>query len=303
MSLARELIVYHHFDLTRIDATYGESYQLYRILQEHIDNSYVNGKTRIERELSAARRLLLGECTFDKVYKEMLQDCGDSISLLSCWYNEGVTSEYNLSSDVCQVLRRIDVLVPPEVRKTGWIFTLDDYADEIPKDICKPLESILHRYEHSMKLMCLDHIADVFNPLSATTGRWYDSFCVETYLHSIQRNTVCEHLKKKLLHAFYSSSTISQAYTRFRDIGKNHFNTHTVLSMRKLFDLLNCKEPENSVADFIINVYARHCIDTYQNLKDVIDVIIANNSCSYKKKNAVFDLLCVSDPFYKEILH
>ena len=141
MSLAAKLIIYNYYaKYNEVHDVYGESYHHYRIVQEYLSESYVNGMSCIERDVTAMRRLKSGSCTFDEAVKMI--DAGDSIKSLSHWFSTSETM--GIDDNVREVLEQIDAVVPVSVRvQNGWqIFSLNNFEREISQDMLDCLQII-----------------------------------------------------------------------------------------------------------------------------------------------------------------
>lgn len=317
MSLSSKLIVYNYYaNFFLPNSVYGESYQLYRIVQEYLTESYVNGESCIEREIMAVRQLKYKECSFEDVRKTI--DARDTVTCLSHWFNVGQME--GIASDVCDVLKRIDVLVPVAKRaESGWqIYNLDKFVNCIPDNIFDSLQPILGRFEHTIRDGKLLHIANVLNPTNNITGWWYNKFCVVTYIHRINNHTVPQKLTARLSEAvkkfirleendydgqlhigesYNCSQVMTEIYGRFCGIGKEHFYKHKMSSVHILFqylrDQITYDEKQFSCYS-VIKDFGRQCKDVYKNLKNLIDSLYINCHTD-KDKNALFDLLCLMD--------
>ncbi|ABL75956.1 Mv-ORF4 peptide [Maruca vitrata nucleopolyhedrovirus] len=313
MSLAAKLIIYNYYaKYNAVHDVYGETYLHYRIVQEYLSESYIDGASCIERDMTAMRRLKSGNCTFDEALKMI--DARDSIESLSRWFSTNETMGIDYS--VCEVLEQIDAAVPVDVRVQNGrqIFSLNDFEREISQDTLNCLQIILGRFEYFMRNGKLLRLANVFNPHNSTVGWWYNKFCVVTYMHRIMYRSVpaellprlSETVKKSLrdskgdhddLESFNCPRVIAEIYGRFCGIGKEHFSKHKLSCMHILFQYLRGKttQEEKSFPCYkVIKNFGRQCKDVYENLKNVFDLLHAH-CVSDKDKNALMDLLCVMD--------
>ncbi|QCF61023.2 ac11 [Troides aeacus nucleopolyhedrovirus] len=317
MSLAAKLIIYNYYaKYNEVHDVYGESYHHYRIVQEYLSESYVNGMSCIQRDVTAMRLLKSGSCTFDEAVKMI--DAGDCIESLSHWFSTSETM--GIDDNVREVLEQIDALVPVSVRvQNGWqIFSLNNFEREISQDMLDCLQIILGRFECFMRNGKLLRIANVFNPNKDVVGFWYNKFCVVTYVHRIMYRSVPAELVPRLSQAvkkfirlrksdyndrlhvdesYNCPRVIAEIYGRFCGIGKEHFSKHKLSCMHILFQYLRGKttlEEESFPCYSVIKDFGRQCKDVYKNLKDVFDLLHAH-SMSDKDKNSLMDLLCVMD--------
>ncbi|AOT85598.1 cyun140 [Cyclophragma undans nucleopolyhedrovirus] len=321
MSLASKLIVYNHFATFfsgTADPVYREHYQLYRIINEYLTQSYVNANSCVEREVAVARQLLLDECTFDDALK--IIDAGNSVASLSRWYKEGGNKNCAVGIDSCvfEVLKEIDALVSVDRRSAaGWkIFSINQFFPTTI-DIADRLKPTLDRFVRLIRDRSdLMNIADALNPSRPFSGWWYNKFCVITYIQKIATGTISGGLAERLSavvkkHLQLQDNTcddsvivrsncpdnIAQIYGRFCGIGKEHFSHHKLSCLHILFQYLRNaithKEQEHCCFR-IIKDFGRHCQEIYNTpLKTLIDTIYIHSHTD-KNKNALFDVLCAT---------
>nr|ABQ12367.1 unknown [Antheraea pernyi nucleopolyhedrovirus] len=312
MSLSCKLLVYAYYGAYSLPhKRYGESYHLYRIVQEHLSDSYVGGASCVRRDIETARRLSNGALGFE-VARQLL-DLRDTDTLLSTWYWTGHVSS-GVCGDVQCVLAEIEQHAPLEKRVTMYgkisgavarpnIATLDLFT-EIPLELTDKLQVVIGRFLHFARCNELARVAHVFDPTLRVAGWWYHKFCVLTYMHRITCGAVPE-LAPRLRAAVAKfikpkddegncALAMAEVYGRFCGIAREHFAHHKSLATYVLFQCMRNKiTPSNErfQSFSVIKSFARHCKETYEDLQTQADTlyIYANTD---RQKNAFFDLLC-----------
>nr|AFS52016.1 DekiORF139 [Dendrolimus kikuchii nucleopolyhedrovirus] len=322
MSLASKLIVYNHFATFfsgTADPVYREHYQLYRVVNEYLTQSYAaNASSCVERETAVARQLLLNECTFDAALK--IIDAGNSIASLSRWYSED--SAAGIDSCVFEVLKEINASVSVDRRSAAGrrIFSIDqffptttDIADRLKRPV---LDRFLRLFRDDWTN--LKSIADALNPSQPFSGWWYNKFCVTTYIHRIANGAVPNALSGRLsavakahiqleendydgnmivINASNCPDNIAQIYGRFCGIGKEHFSNHKMACVHILFQYLRgtiTHQEQKHCCYKIIKEFGMHCREVYDTpLRTLLDTLYINSHTD-KGKNALFDVLCAT---------
>jgi hypothetical protein len=302
MSLCSELLVYAYYGAYNVPhERYGESYHLYRIVHEHLTNSYLNETSCVRRDIETARRLNSGKISFTEA--RQLLDLEEIATHLTMWYHTGKMK--GLCLDVQNVLTEIDRHAPRETRAEAGasIFGLDIF--KFPPNITDSLQVILGQFMHFVRGYALAHVADVFDPTVKLPGWWYNKFCVLTYMHRITRRSVPSEFSTRLRNVVtkyikpeYDLSNnalaMSDVYGRFCDIGKDHFVQHKTRCMYIFFQYMRgevTSEDERFPCFSVIEDFGRYCKKTYTDLKAQVDTLYVHATTD-KQKNALFDLLC-----------
>ncbi|AKN80671.1 hypothetical protein [Perigonia lusca single nucleopolyhedrovirus] len=327
MSLSLKLIVYNYYDnYTICHKNYGESYQLYKIVNEYLAESSVDGVSCVRRDIETAHLFNAGKLTLDRARQQL--DLGKTIASLSNWFRSNTIETDNVSYEVRRVL---DVLnekyAPLEKRKAAGssIFDIDSF-ESVPQDFTDNLSIIMDRFYNFVNTNRLLHVANVFDPaMNNVVGWWYNKFCVLTYMHRIAHNTVPKELSIRLKNVvikhirltpnkYYPSmmiaddrdncaTTMASVYGKFCGIGKEHFARHKTASLYVLFQCLRdnvTAADEQFPAYVVIKDFARQCRDTYRDLQLYADSLYIN-CVTDKQKNNLLDLLCCVNDSYIDV--
>ncbi|AAK85572.1 hypothetical protein [Epiphyas postvittana nucleopolyhedrovirus] len=303
MSLSSKLLVYDYYgnSMCGVNEQYGASYHLYKIVDEHITNSYVGDVPWMHREIDTARQILSGAlCVNDACH---MLDLDNTKERLATWYKCGNTK--GVCHEVYVVLKAIDALVPIDKRSGGQFVDVDTF-DTILLNITNKLPEVLHQYLRFVYYQKLEHVTDVFNPKSDTVGWWYNKFCVLTYMYRIINKSVPAELLTRLQKAvveyiqpnagdkYNCAEVMANVYGRFCGIGKQHFAEHKTANMHIMFKSMRGQTTmvdERYKSFSVIKDFSRHCKETYLDLKSHVDSLYINCTTD-KQKNAMFDLLC-----------
>ncbi|QDL57077.1 hypothetical protein QKQ66_gp145 [Dione juno nucleopolyhedrovirus] len=307
MSLSSKLVLCAYYGAYNLPhERYGESFHLYRIVHEHLTDTYRGGVSCVRRDIATARCLNNNALCPDLA--RQLLDVDDAVARLSTWYRCGDAD--NLCDDVQRVLAAIDCRAPLNKRVAAGanIFALDAIA-EVPSDAADDLlTTILDRFMHFVRRNALARVADVFDPEIKADGWWYHKFCVLTYIHRISVGAVPVHLTARLQTSVQKfiqpdgengydgnhAAAMADVYGRFCGIGREHFAHHKMACMHILFQYLRgdvTPADERHSCFGVIKNFGRHCRDTYADLRTHADALYIH-ATSDKQKNALFDLLC-----------
>lgn len=300
MSLSSKLLVYAYYGAYNLPhEPYGESYHLYRIVNEYLTDSYVRNESCVRRDIETARRLNKGALCFDLA--RQLLDTNEVAARLNMWYRWG--DSWGLCHDIQNVLACIDRYAPLGKRTGANIFALDTIVD-IPCDVLDGLQGILGRFMHFVRLNRLERLANVFDPVIKMDGWWYHKFCVLTYMHRIIKGSTPEgpRLREAVIKFIPHDdeedgncpSVMAQIYGRFCGIGKEHFAHHKMTSMHLLFQYMRndvAPTDERHPCFSVIKDFGRQCKDTYADLSTHADALYIHATTD-KQKNMLFDLLC-----------
>nr|AXE72179.1 hypothetical protein [Anticarsia gemmatalis multiple nucleopolyhedrovirus] len=305
MSLCSQLLVYAYYgEYNMPHKRYGESYHLYRIVNEYLINSYVNETSCVRRDIETARRLNSGELSFDDARRQL--DLEEIAKRLTTWYHTGEMKSF--CSEIQSVLAEINCHAPLEMRaQTGAsIFALNSL--EFPPNMTDSLQMLIGRFMHFVRGYALTHVANVFDPTVKLNGWWYNKFCVLTYMYRIICGTVpaelftrLQNVVTKYIKPEYDESNnalaIGNVYGRFCGIGKDHFAQH---KMRCVYILFQYMRGEVTYANerfpcfSVIKDFGRQCKETYRDIQLQVD-ILHSHAMTDKQKNALFDLLCCNN--------
>ncbi|AJD09296.1 hypothetical protein [Condylorrhiza vestigialis mutiple nucleopolyhedrovirus] len=305
MSLCSQLLVYSYYgEYNMPHERYGKSYHLYRIVHEHITNTYVNKTSCVRRDIETARRLNNGEFSFDDARQQL--DLEEIAKRLATWYHTGKIKGF--CSEVESVLAEINRHAPLETRAQAGasIFALDSF--EFPPNITDSLQIIMGKFMHFVRGYALARVSNVFDPTIKLDGWWYNKFCVLTYMYRIIRNTVPAELTTRLqdvvtkyIKPEYDESNnalaINNVYGRFCGIGKDHFVQHKMSSVYIFFRYMRGEmthADERFSCFSVIKDFGRQCKETYTDLQLQIDTLYIY-AMTDKQKNALFDLLCCNN--------
>ena len=305
MSLCSQLLVYAYYgEYNMPHKRYGESYHLYRIVNEHITNSYVNETSCVRRDIETARRLNNGELSFDDARRQL--DLQEIAKRLTSWYHTGKIKGF--CSEVESVLAEINSHAPLEMRAQAGasIFALDSL--KFPPNMTDSLQIIMGKFMHFVRGYALAHVANVFDPTIKLDGWWYNKFCVLTYMHRIAHDTMPAELRTRLQNVVtkyikpeYDASNnalaMGNVYGRFCGIGKDHFAQHKMNSVYIFFKYMRGEvthEDERFSCFNVIKNFGRHCKETYTDLQLQVDTLYSH-ALTDKQKNALFDLLCCNN--------
>ncbi|AAC59010.1 unknown [Orgyia pseudotsugata multiple nucleopolyhedrovirus] len=302
MSLSSKLLVYAYYGSYNLPHDrYGESYHLYRIVHEHLTNTYVSNASCVRRDIATARCLNSGHLCFD-VARQLL-DVSEVAARLSAWFRCGDAT--GLCADMQRALADIDRHAPlaRRVGRRANIFALDAIAD-IPSDVTNNLQGIIGRFMHFPRCSGLARVADVFDPDIRADGWWYHKFCVLTYMHLVACGAVPAGSATRLRDAVAKhigpndegncAPAIAAVYGRFCAIGREHFAHHKTACMHILFQFMrNDLTPadERHPCFGVIKDFGRQCKDTYTDLRTHADALYIHGTTD-RQKNALFDLLC-----------
>ncbi|AGR57029.1 hypothetical protein [Choristoneura occidentalis alphabaculovirus] len=304
MSLSSKLLVYAYYGAFNLPhEKYGESYHLYRIVHEHLTETYVSNASCVRRDIATARCFENGFCF--NLARQLL-DVTDVAARLAAWYNRG--DKTGLCANVQLALAEIDKYAPLEKRVSigNNIFALDTIAD-IPSNALDDFQTIIYEgFKEFVDMNNLAHVADVFDPdpKIKAEGWWYYKFCVLTYMHRLTVNAVPTELMTRLQDAVIKfvqpqnkgncAPAMANVYGRFCGIGRKHFSQHKAASMYILFQYMRnnlTPKDERHPSFGVIKDFGRICKETYTDLRAEADLLYINATTD-EKKNALFDLLC-----------
>ncbi|AGR57179.1 hypothetical protein [Choristoneura rosaceana nucleopolyhedrovirus] len=305
MSLSSKLLVYAYYGgYNLLHERYNGSYHLYRIVNEYLTDTYVNGTSCVRRDIATARCLNSGEFCFDQARR--LLDLSEVADRLAAWYRCGNAT--GLCDDVKRALANIDRYAPLEKRvsKGGAnIFALDSIPD-IPSDVLDDLQHIINDFMEFVYYNALERVANVFDPTIKADGWWYYKFCVVTYMHRITTGAVPAELMMRLRNAVIKfvkpgdesnfAPAMTYVYGRFSGIGREHFSRHKMSSMHILFQYMRndvTSADERHPSFNVIKNFGRQCRETYTDLRAHADALYIHATTD-RQKNALFELLCCS---------
>lgn len=297
MSLASKLIVYAYYGGCNLPhERYGESYHLYRIVNEYLTDNYVNNASCVRRDIAVARCLINGALSFDCA--RQLLDVSEVATRLMMWYRIGDST--GLCSEVQHTLSKINCYAPLEKRHGVNIFALDKVT-EIPSDVVSNLQTVA-QFLHFAHTSGIESVADVFDPEIQANGWWYHKFCVLTYMYRIVKGAVPDNLVTRLStvvtkfirpYEGNNAQTIANVYGRFCGIARDHFAHHKKSSVHILFQYMRgdlALSDERHPSFNVIKDFGRHCKDTYTDLRMEFEVLLCDSTD--QQKNKLFELLC-----------